>query len=51
MSRYWRRTRPSKNGRSRGNTVDVCIMCDAAKARAFRQGDKGLDDDADAARA
>lgn len=29
----------------KGNSVDVCIMCTEAKARAFRPEDKELDDD------
>lgn len=28
-----------------GNTVDVCVMCTEAKARAFRPGDNELDED------
>lgn len=32
-----------------GDTVDVCIMCTEAKARAFRPDDKDLDDDIHAA--
>ena len=34
---------------SEGNNVDVCIMCTEAKARAFRPGDKELNDDTDVA--
>ena len=33
----------------KGDTVDVCIMCAEAKARAFRPDDKELDDDTHAA--
>ena len=32
-----------------GHSVDVCIMCTEAKARAFRPEDKELDDDMNAA--
>jgi len=32
-----------------GDTVDVCIMCTEAKARAFRPRDNELDDDTHAA--
>ena len=31
-----------------GHTVDVCVMCTEAKARAFRPGDNELNDDMDA---
>ena len=34
-----------KKWTSEGNTVDVCIMCTEAKARAFRPTDNQLEDD------
>ena len=37
-----------KKWSAEGNTVDVCIMCTEAKARAFRPEDNELDDDMNA---